>query len=223
MKQEISGFDVRTRALINRFFVDHGHAPHAADLVQHLGCSEADVQSSFQRLSENHLLVLYPNSDNIWVAHPFSAIQTNYWVQAGERGWWGNCGFCSLGIAAMLRDSVTIKTCAGCEGDPLVIEIENGEISSKGCLHVPLPISKWHDNIIYTCGNVHYFHSDQEVSGWCARHRVERGRTLDLADAWRLAKAWYGDYLNPQWKPRTDAELQHLLDKCNLRGEFWSV
>ncbi len=188
MATELSEFDILTRFLVNRFFVEHGHAPRTADLVQTLGCADKEVLASFQRLVENHKLVLYPNSQDIWVAHPFSAIQTNYWVQAGERGWWGNCGFCSLGIAAMIKEDVTIKTCAGCEGESLIIEIEKGKIKSKGCcMHVPLPISKWHDNIIYTCGNVHYFQSEKEVSGWCHRHGVEEGKTLDLTLAWQLA------------------------------------
>ena len=36
-------------------------------------------------------VVLQPNSDEIWVAHPFSSAPTTCVVRSDSRTWWGNC------------------------------------------------------------------------------------------------------------------------------------
>jgi hypothetical protein len=40
---------------------------------------------------------------------------------------------------------------------------------------------------------------------------------------WELARRWYGDRLDPEWHPRTQAESQAILDEIGLRGPFWSL
>jgi hypothetical protein len=46
---------------------------------------------------------------------------TSFWVSADDgRGWWANCAWCALGVAAALRRDVTVSARDGAEGDPLV-------------------------------------------------------------------------------------------------------
>ena len=111
----LTQFDIRTRYLINLFFVEHGHPPTVRDLAQQHGCTENEVGAALGRLVKDRKLVLYPGTTDIWIAHPFTAIPSNYWVEAGKHGWWGNCGFCSLGISAMLKQDVRIHTRLGAE------------------------------------------------------------------------------------------------------------
>jgi hypothetical protein len=49
------------------------------------------------------------------------------------------------------------------------------------------------------------------------------GATLTLAQLWELARAWYGDRLDPDWRPRTRDESQAVLDRVGLRDEFWEL
>ena len=39
----------------------------------------------------------------------------------------------------------------------------------------------------------------------------------------RLAKAWYGNRLDPGWRPRTPAESQGILQDVGLTGDFWQL
>ena len=45
--------------------------------------------------------------------------------------WWGNCAWCSLGIAALLKDDVSITTSLGAHGEQVIIHIKGGEVQEK--------------------------------------------------------------------------------------------
>ena len=49
------------------------------------------------------------------------------------------------------------------------------------------------------------------------------GEVVDLATLAELARRWYGDRLDPGWRPRTRAESQAILDSVGLTGEFWRL
>ena len=49
-----------------------------------------------------------------------------------------------------------------------------------------------------------------------------RGRMgLDTLSA--LARDWYGDRLEPDWRPRSAEESQRILGAHGLTGEFWRL
>ncbi len=49
------------------------------------------------------------------------------------------------------------------------------------------------------------------------------GAVVPFAQLRELATRWYGDRLDPGWRPRTVAESQRILDAVGLRGEFWAL
>jgi hypothetical protein len=67
------------------------------------------------------------------------------------------------------------------------------------------------------------FRSEEEIDGWCAAHGRERGAVVPLARLQRLAAAWYGDRLDPDWRPRTRDESQAVLAGAGLDGGFWRL
>jgi hypothetical protein len=52
---------------------------------------------------------------------------------------------------------------------------------------------------------------------------VSEGEVVDLATLAELARRWYGNRLDPDWRPRTLAESQAILDSVGLTGEFWRL
>jgi hypothetical protein len=52
---------------------------------------------------------------------------------------------------------------------------------------------------------------------------VSEGELVSLAVLQELARRWYGDRLSPDWRPRTLAESQAILDAVGLTGEFWRL
>lgn len=49
------------------------------------------------------------------------------------------------------------------------------------------------------------------------------GATVPIATLADLARRWYGDRLDPEWRPRTLEQSQRILDAVGLRGDFWRL
>ena len=63
------------------------------------------------------------------------------------------------------------------------------------------------------------FRSEEHVR----RAYDETGAIFPVEQLWRLAQAWYGDRLDPDWAPRDRAGLQAALDGVGLTGPFWRL
>jgi hypothetical protein len=53
--------------------------------------------------------------------------------------------------------------------------------------------------------------------------RLVRSDGMPLRQLQDLARRWYGDRLDPGWRPRTREQSQAILDGVGLRGEFWQL
>ncbi len=51
----------------------------------------------------------------------------------------------------------------------------------------------------------------------------EGGAAVDLETLAALARDWYGDRLDPAWRPRTLEQSQAILTRHGLTGEFWRL
>jgi hypothetical protein len=67
------------------------------------------------------------------------------------------------------------------------------------------------------------FRSEDEIEAWCAEHHRARGGTVEIGTLYELARGWYGDRLDPGWRPRTTEQSQALLTSAGLTGEFWQL
>ena len=67
------------------------------------------------------------------------------------------------------------------------------------------------------------FRSEEEIDAWCAEHSRERGGVMPVGQLHELATRWYGDRLDPDWRPRTAQQSQAILETVRLTGPFWSL
>ena len=65
------------------------------------------------------------------------------------------------------------------------------------------------------------FRSEEHVGRWLEARGFEGGATLTAGALSALAHAWWGNRLAPDWRPRTAAEAQAILDELGLTGPFW--
>ncbi|GAC1323011.1 MAG: hypothetical protein NVSMB13_02270 [Mycobacteriales bacterium] len=65
------------------------------------------------------------------------------------------------------------------------------------------------------------FRSEEHIDVW--RGTRPAGATLPLATLSALAHAWWSDRLAPDWRPRTIAQNQHILDGLGLTTSFWRL
>src|SRR5689334_18890863 len=96
--------DLELRRLTYSRLVELGRPPLAAEL------DYEDVVAGWRELHEAHALVLDPATDEILMAHPFSAVPTPHRVHADGRWWWANCAWDAFGICAALGTGGRIET-----------------------------------------------------------------------------------------------------------------
>jgi hypothetical protein len=207
-----------------RYILDHGHAPDRKDLGRMLDLPEPEVAAALDRLAEGHGVVLHPHQPEVWAIHPFALAPTNFWVRSGDRAWWGNCAWCSLGIAALVGQDVTISTTFGAEGRPVDLHLHQGQVLEPDLLvHFPVPMRRCWDNVVYSCSNMLVFEDRPAVEDWCRRHRIPLGDTQPLSRFWPFAREWYGRHLDRQWRKWTSDEARDLFQRHGLTGDTWEV
>jgi hypothetical protein len=51
---------------------------------------------------------------------------------------------------------------------------------------------------------------------------MPRGGIVTLEQAWALARIWYEDRLDPDWRRRSPGEVRAVFASIGLEGEFWT-
>lgn len=67
------------------------------------------------------------------------------------------------------------------------------------------------------------FRSEEHIEKWCKAWRLPLGAVLSVEQTWRLADAWYGDRLSPDWRRRTVDEAHEVFRSLGLASEFWRL
>ncbi|WP_435159170.1 alkylmercury lyase family protein [Haladaptatus sp. DFWS20] len=220
----------RVHYAIMQGIVNDGYAPDVSEIATRLDISEQEAIAGLHDLEERHGVVLHPHCDHPWVIHPFSLAPTLFWVTvdrddiAGE--YWGNCAWCSLGIAELLGDdaTVTISTRLGGHDEDVEIQVKDGNlVDDEFVVHFAVPIEEAWDNVHYTCDTILIFESEPDVDDWCEQHAIEKGAVVPLEQVWTLAKQWYGQHLDEEWEKWTAAEAHEIFERVGLTDGFWSV
>ena len=128
------------RLRIHRAFVETGLPPEPGPLWPALAGEKWIVLDDASRLR---------------MAHPFSAVETDFGVTAGARRWYANCAWDALTVMVMVRPAVphqlVFATHCGATGEAMRIEVNGaGPTSSEVRLHFAVPIRDWWKDIAFT-------------------------------------------------------------------------
>jgi hypothetical protein len=210
--------------LIISFFLDRQRPPTIREIASRFGCDEVRARHGLRALADNHGVVLHPNSDEIWVAHPFSAAPTTFVVRSGTRTWWGNCAWCSLGVAHLAGGTATVETRVGALDDHVAIKIENGNlIDTDFVVHFPIPMRHAWDNVIYTCSIMLLFRNDAQVTDWSVARGIPKGDVRPIQQVWALAADWYGRHAAANWAKWSTTEAAEIFSRHDLTGPTWTL
>lgn len=143
--------DRDVRRLVYEHFLEAGQPPSVAEVAAALSLRAEEVESSFARLEEGHVLVFAPGTRSIWMANPLSAFPTPFRVETQRGSYWANCIWDAFGVVAMLGgDGLVLTSCADC-GDAMRLRVEGGSLEpANGVVHFAVPARRWWDNIGYT-------------------------------------------------------------------------
>jgi hypothetical protein len=142
--------DIRVRAHVYDVTMRTGAPPASAEVAKAMSLRGDEVLASFRRMADAHVLVLKPDTGEILMANPFSAVPTPFLVETGKFSAYGNCIWDALGIPAMLgRDARVITSCADC-GASAEITVSGGAVKGDGILHFAVPARDWWNDIVFT-------------------------------------------------------------------------
>lgn len=209
---------------IIREIIQNGFAPSVQDLSDIFQADQQQIIKGLNDLQEYHGVVLHPHEPKNWVIHPFSLAPTNFYLKSKKGEWWGNCAWCSLGVAALLKDDVKITTTIGAETKQIEINIIDGEIQEKNyCIHFPIPMKNAWDNVIYTCSNMLIFENEVQIEKWTIKHNIPKGDVQPIENIWNFSKKWYGNHLNPNWTKWSIQEAKEMFLEFNLNNSIWEL
>jgi DNA-binding transcriptional MocR family regulator len=144
--------DTNVKLAIYKVTADTGRIPNSREVSQKIDIDENEVLSAFGRLHAKRLLLPEPGDPaRIRMAPPFSGIPTKFPVEANGRGYYANCVWDAYGIAAALHCDAISRASDGHTGEPLTLEVKNGEPVLKSYVaHFAVPAAHWWDNLIFT-------------------------------------------------------------------------
>lgn len=137
------------RACVIQTLRDTSVAPSVADLASVLGVESAQVLQALLALADEHRLALIPGTDLVWMAHPFSAVRTDFLVRINGREWYANCVWDGLSILALLGDGL-LETHSPATGDPIIYVVRDGCVDGEGIVHFLVPARSFWENIGFT-------------------------------------------------------------------------
>jgi len=144
--------DTKVKLAIYEITAATGRVPDSSEVSGKIEIDESEVLGAFDRLHTKRLLLPEPGDPSrIRMAPPFSGIPTKFPVEANGKQYYANCVWDAYGIAAALHCDVVSRASDGHTGEPLTIEVKDGQPVLKPYLaHFAVPAAHWWDNLIFT-------------------------------------------------------------------------
>ena len=144
-------FDTRVKTAIYRWIADTTKAPAAAEIAQVLGESTGTIRDAYRRLFQKRVLFLEPGGEAIRMAPPFSGVPTQHRVRVGDRSYFANCSWDSLGIPAALQAEADVYSRCEQTLEPIHIRAtREGPRTAQVVAHFAVPAAKWWADLVYT-------------------------------------------------------------------------
>ena len=128
-----------------------GRPPAIAKLADATGEPFERVRESLTRLASGRILVLQPESGEILMAPPFSAVPTLFLVETARHSSYANCAWDAIGVPIMLREPARIISSCGCCGASHTLEVSpDRPPAARDVVHFAVPAADWWRDLVYT-------------------------------------------------------------------------
>jgi hypothetical protein len=144
--------DVQVKLAIYEITAETGSVPTSSQVSRKINIEQNEVLAAFRRLHAKRLLLPEPSDPHrIRMAPPFSGVPTRFPVEANGKHYYANCVWDAYGIAAALHCDAISRASDGHTGEPLTLEVKNGEPILKSYVaHFAVPAAHWWDDLIFT-------------------------------------------------------------------------
>ena len=113
--------------------------------------SGTPVRKSGVRIGEVTGVDLQPDSGEILMAPPFSAVPTPFVVATSRHLSYANCAWDAIGVPIMLREEAQITSSCGCCGASVTLDVAPDRPPfARGVMHFAVPAAQWWHDLVYT-------------------------------------------------------------------------
>jgi len=148
-------FKSRVRLEIYRQFMEKESCPGKSEIAHALCASQEEITRAYTELAGAYMLVLQPETGEVLMANPLSAVPTPFLVETqhpeGSKSWYGNCIWDALGVISMLQTNGRVHTSCGCCGEKMQVQVKNKTPVAEpdGIVHFAIPARHWWDDIVF--------------------------------------------------------------------------
>jgi len=129
-----------------------GAPPKSKEIAAHFAAAQQEVLDALRELKIGKTILPHPDTGEIWMAGPFSSVETPYKVMGKATEWWANCAWDMLGVAVIANEPVHIEaSCCDC-GEPMALDVDHRgpTFDASAVVHFLVPASHWYDDIGFT-------------------------------------------------------------------------
>jgi hypothetical protein len=144
-------FDTRVKTAIYQWIAETTKVPTAAELAEAIREKPDDIREAYRRLFGKRVLLLEPDGETIRMAPPFSGVETQHRVLVGDRFYFANCSWDSLGIPAALHAEAEVFSQCEQTLEPIHLRVSlDGPAPGAIVAHFAVPAAKWWADLVYT-------------------------------------------------------------------------
>jgi hypothetical protein len=143
--------DTALRIHVYNWILERGNPPTCAQIATAFDTTPDKIRRALRKLGIGKTVLVHPDTGEIWMAGPFSAVETSYRVLGARARWFANCAWDMLGVAALAKESVRIEArCTDCAA-PIPLSVDPGRTpTDAGLVHFLVPAGHWYDDIGFT-------------------------------------------------------------------------
>jgi hypothetical protein len=143
--------DARLRREIYDISVARGIPPSIAELSRATAISSDDVRAGLARLATARILVVQPESGEILMAPPFSAVPTPFLVETSRHASYANCAWDAFGVSVTLTEPALVRSACGCCGEAMTLQVAHDHPpAGDGVIHFAVPAKRWWEDLVFT-------------------------------------------------------------------------
>lgn len=125
--------------------------PSLGEAAKALGASESEIRAAYQRVGEGHAILLDASGEALWRIAPFSAVPTDFAVEAAGRSYFANCAWDALGVCAALHADGVVHASCGCCRLPMELVVRGERLEpAEGVIHIAVPARQWYEDVTFT-------------------------------------------------------------------------
>jgi Alkylmercury lyase len=139
------------RLTVYDHILETGRVPVVSEVADRASVPPEEVARELRRLQDIHAFALAPASDEILMAHPFSAVPTAHVVYVNGRNFWANCAWDAIAIPSMLGVDASIETRCGDCSETMTVRAAAGRLErDNGVVHFLVPPRHFWRNVGFT-------------------------------------------------------------------------